>query len=120
MAFSFRRTQRLLKTDDFSSVFRLRSLRSNQWVQVYACPNTVGQARLGLVVGKKVAKRAIKRNYMKRTARETFRLCAARLGSVDFVVRVRQPFDRRHAAEVRSALRSLFTKLARCHASSSS
>ncbi|WP_083844274.1 ribonuclease P protein component [Pseudogulbenkiania sp. NH8B] len=120
MAFRFRRAHRLLKTDEFSSVFSLRQARSNPYFQVYARPNGLNRPRLGLVVGKKVSKRAYRRNYIKRTVREWFRLNQQTLGSFDYVVRSRLVFDRETRTEAVTALSSLFGKLARCHASSSS
>lgn len=43
---------------------------------------------------KRLAKRANRRNYMKRVIRDTFRQHPDRVAGVDFVVRVRAPFDR--------------------------
>ncbi|MDC7701407.1 ribonuclease P protein component [Vogesella indigofera] len=117
---TFRRAHRLLKTDEFSSVFHLRNARSNQLFQVYARPNGLTHARLGLVVGKKVAKRANRRNYIKRTVREWFRLHRHDLPPMDFVVRSRQAYYRGEYHEAVKALAALFAKLARCHDSSSS
>ena len=62
--------------------------------------NALGHARLGLVVGKKAAKRANKRNYMKRVIREWFRLHQHELPAKDFVVRVRVMFEREQYREV--------------------
>ncbi|WP_293759520.1 ribonuclease P protein component [uncultured Aquitalea sp.] len=118
--YPFRRAHRLLKTDEFSSVFSLRQARSNALFQVYARPNGLAHARVGLVVGKKVHKRAVRRNYIKRTVREWFRLNQSTLPPLDFVVRARQSFTRANRAEAVTALSALFVKLARCHASSSS
>ncbi|CUA83423.1 MULTISPECIES: ribonuclease P protein component [Gulbenkiania] len=120
MAFRFRRSYRLLKTDEFSSVFSLRQARSNAFFQVYMRPNPLGHPRLGLVVGKKTAKRANRRNYIKRTVREWFRLNQHALGSADYVVRARLSFTRDTRADAVTALSALFAKLARCRASSSS
>ncbi|RXZ43467.1 ribonuclease P protein component [Crenobacter cavernae] len=120
MAFRFRRVHRLLKTDEFSSVFRLRGARSNTFFQVYAAPNTLGYARLGLVVGKKVAKQAVRRNYIKRTVREWFRVNQPDLPACDFVVRARLAFGHTDRNDAVTALSALFAKLARCRASSSS
>ncbi len=50
-------------------------------------------ARLGLVVAKKVAKRAHERNYIKRTIREWFRCHKDELPAKDYVVRVRQKYE---------------------------
>lgn len=109
-----------MKTDEFSSVFHLRNARSNALFQVYARPNNLGHARLGLVVSKKVAKRANRRNYIKRTVREWFRLNRHTLPAVDFVVRARQAYHRDEYHEAIKALSALFAKLARCRDSSSS
>lgn len=69
--------------------------------------NTLGHARLGLVVGKKAAKRANKRNYMKRVIREWFRLHQHELPAKDFVVRVRVLFEREQYREVCKQLAEL-------------
>jgi len=103
-----------LKTDEFSSVFHLRNARSNTLFQVYARPNGLDHPRLGLVVGKKVAKRANRRNYIKRTVREWFRLHRDTLPPMDFVVRSRQAYYRDEYHDAMAALAALFAKLARC------
>ena len=88
----FSTTERLLKTDEFSSVFALRRSRHGRYVQVL-----LGEAqahpRLGLVVAKKVAKRAHERNYMKRVLREWFRLHKQQLPAQDIVVRAKMKFE---------------------------
>lgn len=89
----FGKRHRLLKTGDFSSVFALRCQKNRAWLQVFRAANDVGHARLGLVVGKKTAKRANRRNYMKRVLREWFRCHQHDLPAEDFVIRVRRPFD---------------------------
>lgn len=43
-------------------------------------------ARLGLAVSKRVSKRAIERNRLKRLARESFRRCRVELPTVDLVL----------------------------------
>lgn len=103
-----------MKTDEFSSVFHLRNARSNTLFQVYARPNGLDHPRLGLVVGKKVAKRANRRNYIKRTVREWFRLHRDTLPPMDFVVRSRQAYYRDEYHDAVAALAALFAKLARC------
>jgi ribonuclease P protein component len=98
----------------------MRQARSNVFFQVYVRPNDLGHSRVGLVVGKKVAKRAVRRNYIKRTVREWFRLNQHRLGSMDYVVRAKLVFTRDKSPEAVIALSALFDKLAKCRASSSS
>lgn len=98
----------------------MRQARSNAFFQVYARPNDLGHGRVGLVVGKKVAKRAVRRNYIKRTVREWFRLNQHQLAGMDYVVRAKQVFTREQSREAVMALSTLFAKIARCRASSSS
>lgn len=104
---SFGKAYRLLKTEEFSSVFALRKQRVSKHLQVFNAKNAVGHARLGLVVAKKNAKRANKRNYMKRVIRDWFRCHKHRLLPRDYVVRVRYAFDHHDAKLVLSELSEL-------------
>ncbi|MCO6504398.1 MAG: ribonuclease P protein component [Snodgrassella sp.] len=94
MEFHFGKKYRLLKTDEFSSVFALRCQKSRGCLQIFQARNTLGFPRLGLIVAKKVAKRANRRNYMKRVLREWFRQHKHEMLAVDVIIRVRQPFTR--------------------------
>ncbi len=90
---AFPKAARLLKTDEFSSVFRLRPWRRSAHFVVYARP-TGGAARLGLVIGKKYAPRAVTRNLVRRLAREAFRQRRAAFGGWDVLLRLHTRFDR--------------------------
>ncbi|WP_153101773.1 ribonuclease P protein component [Paraburkholderia hayleyella] len=91
---SFPKAARLLKTDEFSSVFRLRPWRRTAHFVVYARP-TGNAARLGLVTGKKYAPRAVTRNLVRRIAREHFRLRRADFDGWDVLLRVHTRFDKK-------------------------
>ena len=52
----FTKKAKLIKTDEFSSVFNFRKRISARFLVVHYQPNTITHARLGLVVGKKIAK----------------------------------------------------------------
>ena len=107
----FGKHYRLLKTDDYSSVFALRCQRSRSLLQVLQSgDNQLGYARLGLVVSKKAAKRANARNYMKRIIREWFRCTRHQLPPHDFVVRVRQRFGQDEYAEAQQQLSQLMLR----------
>ena len=57
-------------------------------IEVITLPNTAGLARLGLVISKRVLRRSVDRNRVRRWARETFRLRQHRLPAVDIVFRL--------------------------------
>ncbi|MFP6557389.1 ribonuclease P protein component [Paraburkholderia sp. B3] len=91
---AFPKAARLLKTDEFSSVFRLRPWRRSAHFVVYGRP-TSGAARLGLVIGKKYAPRAVTRNLVRRIAREAFRVRRAQFEGFDLLLRLHTKFDRK-------------------------
>jgi ribonuclease P protein component len=82
----YSRDQRIVKTDEFSSVFRLRPVYRTAHFVLYARHNNLPQARLGVVAAKKMAPRAVTRNTIKRVTRELFRQAA--LPQVDCIVRL--------------------------------
>ena len=114
--YRFSRAMRLLKADDFSSVFSLRRSRGDAWFQVLTAPNGLSHARLGLVVGKKVDRRAVGRNAIKRLVRELFRASSDGLAGLDIVVRARRPVSRSERQEARAALQALLLRSGKCRA----
>jgi len=85
----YARSRRIVKTDEFSSVFRLRPVFRTARFVLYARPNESGHARLGVVVAKRLAARAVTRNMIKRLARELFR--KAEWVNSDFIIRLNAP-----------------------------
>ena len=82
----YARIRRIVKTDEFSSVFRLRPVFRTAHFVLYARPKDSGPARLGVVVAKRLAARAVTRNMIKRLAREIFR--KSEWVSSDFIIRL--------------------------------
>ena len=115
-AAAFPKHYRLLKTDEFSSVFGFRrTLRSRHFLLHYRrreSTETPG-ARLGLVVAKRFLRRSVDRNLVRRLVREHFRLLRARLRSCDLVMRLAVrplPLDRRALAqEIEALLRKMMS-----------
>jgi ribonuclease P protein component len=68
------------------------------------------EARLGLVVGKKLARTSVERNRIKRQAREVFRQTAVQAGC-DIVVRLAKPAKTFSNAQLRASLRTLLAPL---------
>jgi ribonuclease P protein component len=55
-----------------------------------ARPNGLSQARIGIIVSRRVAHRAVDRNRAKRLVREAFRKVRHQLGGIDLVVELRR------------------------------
>jgi ribonuclease P protein component len=108
--YKFAPTHRLLKADEFSSVFLFRKVRFGTYLKIYYKPSDKSNSRLGLIVSKKVHKRANKRNYMKRVLREFFRLNQAFWNNYDIVVRVHKCFGQTDFTLINSELAQLTKK----------
>lgn len=108
----FCREHRLHTAAEFSSVFAARRvLRSEYFVLHYLEVKSADGARLGLVVAKKLARRAVLRNLLKRLAREAFRHVHSNLPSCDVVLRLSKSPGKRLDTELRQALRADVDKL---------
>jgi ribonuclease P protein component len=69
-----------------------------------------GAARLGLLISRRHAARAVVRNRIKRCIREAFRLEQERIGPID--VLVRPPYGVKPSAQMVVRLREIFGRLA--------
>jgi len=89
----FRKSQRLLNADEFKNVFSEPPFRaSHQHCLILAKPNTVGHARLGLIIAKKHVRLAVHRNRIKRLIRESFRQQQQNMVGIDAIVLARKGF----------------------------
>lgn len=109
----FRSAHRLHKTDEYSSVFAFRRALRGRYYMLHYRPNGLDTARLGVVVAKKLAKRANARNLVKRIAREIFRRRRAALPAHDLVVRLHAPVANATRAELNRDLLQLLERLPR-------
>jgi ribonuclease P protein component len=112
----FARVRRIVKTDEFSSVFRLRPAQKTAHFVLYTRPNSLPHARLGVVAAKRFAPRAVTRNTIKRITRELFRTMP--LPAFDCIVRLSRPVNTKAGPATNAALKALLhTELARLFAS---
>ena len=112
----FARVRRIVKTDEFSSVFRLRPAQKTAHFVLYTRPNALPHARLGVVAAKRFAPRAVTRNTIKRVTRELFRTTP--LPGIDCIVRLSRPVNGKDGPATSSALKAqLRIELARLFAS---
>jgi len=109
----FARDRRIVKTDEFSSVFRLRPVYRTAHFVLYTRKTDLPNARLGVVAAKRLAPRAVTRNTIKRVTRELFRQTA--LPSIDCIVRLSQPVNTKKgpatSAGLKQVLRAELTRL---------
>jgi ribonuclease P protein component len=112
----FARVRRIVKTDEFSSVFRLRPTQKTAHFVLYTCPTELPHARLGVVVAKRFAPRAVTRNTIKRVTRELFRVSA--LPALDCIVRLARPVNAKDGPATNAALKAAIrVEIARLFAS---
>ncbi|UUM21559.1 ribonuclease P protein component [Mycoavidus sp. SF9855] len=90
----FPKAAKLLKPDEFSLVFRVRPWGRSVHFVLYG-RHTGEAARLGLVIGRKYAPRAVSRNVIRRVAREIFRLKRSEFCGWDILLRLRTKVDRK-------------------------
>lgn len=90
--FDFGRHARLDQKAQFDRVFGSPSIRLTRYpLRLTGAPNTScdgAGARLGIVVAKRVVRRAVDRNRAKRVIRESFRIARGRLPDLDIIVQV--------------------------------
>ena len=109
--FRLTKQSKLIKTDDFSSVFNFRKRISNKFLVMRFKPNELVYPRLGLIVAKKTAKLAVNRNYMRRVLRELFRLNQHNIASLDLVIQVQKKFDKLYFFVIKKEFNGLLNKL---------
>lgn len=66
-----------------------------------------------MIASKKVASSAVRRNYMRRVLREFFRKQQSKLGNVDIVIRIQNPFGCKEYTIVEQEFLNLMAKLAK-------
>ena len=86
--------ERIRRRSEFTALFQSGKRIHSEHLTVILRGNTSGVRRLGLVVGKRVGKKAVRRNRMKRLLREFFRLNKHRLpASQDILIVARKDFS---------------------------
>ena len=112
LAARLRRFQRLLNAVDYRCVFSAPDFKAGQSeVVLLARRSTQGTHRLGLAVAKKHIPSAVRRNRLKRLARERFRFLPATSPSLDIVLLTRPGAKDASRRALREALDRQFTRI---------
>lgn len=107
----YSKSRRMRVAADFDAAFRQRimTVRAGSF-RLIVRRNEAPEARLGLIIAKRVLPRAVDRNRVKRLLRECFRRRAAELPKVDIVV---QALDRQVLAQLPQAFDEALDRVAR-------
>lgn len=108
----FRRANRLLDPASFQRVFDQPDYRvSSRHFLCLALKNGLPRQRLGMVIARKRARRAVDRALIKRHLRETVRHRPESLAGLDIVVLLRSNLSTADSAALRDEILSLWDKL---------
>ncbi|WP_031434364.1 ribonuclease P protein component [Methylomarinum vadi] len=102
---------RLRTPADYKKVFANPARSTDKFFTLLAIRNDLDHPRLGLAIAKKNIKKAVTRNLIKRTARESFRLRQQKLINIDIVVLARRDAADAPPAVLRKSLERHWLKL---------
>lgn len=110
----FGRTRRLLKKSDYDHVFeQAKKMVTPEFIILHRA-NSLGEARLGLALSKKIISKAHDRNRVKRLLRETFR--NAHLPAFDVIVLARHGVAKVENKTINTRLGTVWDKLTAIYA----
>jgi ribonuclease P protein component len=104
------RQRKLLNSAQFGAVFNNRRSIHGKFFSLHVVRNALDYPRLGLTVSRRVSKKAVQRNRIKRQIRESFRLHQAELPPIDFIVTAKAGSAEQVNGVLRSELDNLWCK----------
>jgi len=101
----------MLQREQFTAALATGAARTRRHFALFVRPNGLSQARIGIIVSKRVAPRAVDRNRAKRLVRETFRKLRSRLDGIDVLVELRRCPTRQFQAAAAGEISRLLEEL---------
>ena len=101
---------RILKGKQFTAVFEHKRRAHAAHFAAHVGANELGHPRIGLAVSRRVSKKAVERNRVKRIVRESFRRHQHQLGAVDYVMIAKIGAAGQPNRALRAELDNLWTK----------
>jgi ribonuclease P protein component len=111
MTCRFSPTYRLTTKADYTAVFNERLKISQTWFLALYKKNNKAYPRIGIIVSKRVVKKASSRNRLKRLIREGFRTRKAALQGLDLVILAREGCKIVDNVKLQKELDSLWQRL---------
>jgi ribonuclease P protein component len=105
------RDARVRRAGDFAALRQASGRLGGRCFSVRYRPNGLDHARLGLAISKRVSKRAVERNRIKRLLRESFRRARAQLPPIDLVVMAREAAAGAPGPELLAEIDALWRRL---------
>ncbi|MEQ1559273.1 MAG: ribonuclease P protein component [Methyloglobulus sp.] len=102
---------RLKKATEFKRVFNDPVKSTDRYFTLLARSSDFDHPRIGLAIAKKIIRKAVDRNEIKRTVRESFRLRRQTMPGVDIVVLVRNEARNTSMEILRQSLEKHWLKL---------
>lgn len=110
------REARLRRPAEFAALRTSSGRLGGRCFHLRYAPNGFGHARLGLAISKRVSKRAVERNRLKRLVRESFRQVRLQLPAVDVMVMAREQAAGVDGPQLLTQLDELWKKLLAAYA----
>lgn len=105
------KVNRLTKDKDFENVFKKGRFISEDFLSCKFIKNNLSVSRLGFLVGKKISKKAVERNKIKRRLRASVRNFFAEINSgFDIIIMVQPIIKEKTFQEIALILKKLFLK----------
>lgn len=105
------REARLRRPSDFAALRSSSGRAGGRCFHLRYRDNGLGYARMGLAISKRVSKRAVERNRIKRLLRESFRRVRHRLPAIDVMVMARSQAAAVPGPQLLDEIEALWRKL---------